>query len=107
VQLHDDSIPSEARLSLGKEDIADVVLTIILIAGKLQSKLTSGSILGLATVDPHYVCTLLRSTKYMYRLVIAVVPPIIGTTLAIVVSAFKVIVYEGSVSAAVVVAPVV
>jgi hypothetical protein len=38
VQLHEDKIPSEARLSLGEDDIAVVVLTITLIAGKLQPK---------------------------------------------------------------------
>ena len=59
IQLHDDKTPSEAKLSLGVPDIAVVVLTIIYIAGKLQPRFRSGSILGFATVVPHYVCTLL------------------------------------------------
>ena len=50
---------------------------------------------------------LLRSTKNMLRFLILVWPPIIGTTQAIVVSAFSVTVYDGLVSSAVVVAPVV
>jgi hypothetical protein len=38
-QLHDESRPSDAKLNLGLEDIGLVVLTITLIAGKLQLKL--------------------------------------------------------------------
>jgi hypothetical protein len=53
VQLHDERIPSEARLNLGIADIVDVVLTITDIAGKLQPKLIPGSILGLVKVVPH------------------------------------------------------
>jgi hypothetical protein len=64
-QLHEERIPSDARLNLGDADIVDVVLTITYIAGKLQSKLTSGSVLGSATIKPHYVDTLLWSTKIM------------------------------------------
>ena len=52
-QLHEDSKPNEARLNLGLDYIADVVLTITLIAGKLQFKFLSGSIFGSTNVVPH------------------------------------------------------
>lgn len=52
-QLHDESNPKEARLSLGYADIEVVVFIITFIAGYLQLKLTSGSMFGSTKVYPH------------------------------------------------------
>jgi hypothetical protein len=52
-QLQVESRPSEARLIIGTVVGEFVVFTITDIAGKLQPRFASGSILGLTTVVPH------------------------------------------------------